>query len=229
MQLQTLDLKNDGLDGGRTMARMLFPSRPDLRKIHFVREFVEQEVMSGKADDMAVKLPTWMLRTLLDSPGKDETKSLAAEATKRGTVAGDLLALIYEMQARHVGEPSFGKAVDHYKGFALGRKYGDGEALKYSEQTLRNYFDEFASVAHLWAAFRLNQGPYAYTEDARSVFHSPKDFLTFLGIAKDVGRFAESFIPKRTKPLRPVIDGEILVQIPADVLPVRLHFRDDPA
>lgn len=208
---------------------MLFPTRPDLREVHFVREVVEQELMSRETGDTPVNLPAWMLRTLLDSPGKDETKRLAAEATKRGTVAGDLLALIYVMEAQNVNEPSFGKAVEHYKGFALGLKYGDGEALKYSEQTLRNYFDEFASVAHLWAAFRLNQGPYAYTEDPRSVFHSPSDLLTFLGIAKDVGRFAESFIPKRTKPPRPVIDGDILVHIPADVLPVKLHFRADPA
>ena len=229
MQLQTLDLKNDGLDGGRVMAWMLFPNRPDIREIHFVREVVEQEVLNGESDDTPVNLPAWMLRTLLESPGKEETGRLAAEATKRGTVAGDLLALIYEMQARRAVEPSFGKAIEHYKGFALGLKYGDGEALKYSEQTLRSYFDEFASVAHLWAAFRLNQGPYAYTKDPQSVFHSPEDLHTFLGIAKAVGQFAESFVPKRTKPPRPVIDGETLVHIPSEVLPVNLTFRGDPA
>ena len=128
------------------------------------------------------------------------------------------------MKVRDLEEPSFGKAVDHYKGFAPGLKYGDGEALKYSEQTLRNYFSEFASVAHLWAAFRLNQGPYKYVNDPRDVFHKPEAMRTFLGVAKSLGEFATTFIPKRTKPPLTVIPDSILIALPDEIAPVRLTF-----
>lgn len=226
--MKFLELRRDGLDGGRALAWMLFPNRPDLRKIHFVRELVEREYMPGAVDDSPLTLPAWMVQSLLNSPGKEEMKDLAADGTKRGTVAGDLLGQIYEMQMMALPEPSFGKAVERYKVFALGLTYGDGEPLKYSEQTLRKYFDEFASVAHLWAAFRLNQGPYAYTDDPRDVFHSSAAFFTFLGIAKAVADFATTFIPKRTKPPRTVIDADVLIHVPDEVSPIRLHFHNNP-
>jgi hypothetical protein len=107
-------------------------------------------------------------------------QALAAEATKQGTVAGDLLGLMYEMHLQGMDEPSFGKAIENYKQFALPLRYGDGEALKRSEATLRQYFNAFESVAHLWAAFRLNQGPYAYTADPKDIFHTPEGLRALL-------------------------------------------------
>jgi len=226
--LQTIDLLGDGLDGGRVMAWMLFPNDPEMRHVHFAREIVEQSLLGGKTQDSLVTVPAWMLRALLDGEGRKAAKAAAANATKQGTVAGDLLALIYEMHARDMPEPSFGKAVEHYKAFALGLKYGDGEALKYSEQTLRNYFNAFESVSHLWAAFRLNMGPHAYTADPRDIFHKPDSLTQFLGVAKAVGEFATTFIPKRTKPPRPVLDVEKMVCIPNNISAVRLIFKELP-
>lgn len=207
------------------MAWMLFPHSQQLRQSHFVRELIKQEYVVDGDGEKVVSLPSWMLQTLLDSPSHSEMVQLAADATKEGTVAGDLLGLIYEMHISGVAEPSFGKAIKRYKEFAIGLKYGDGDALKYSEQTLRNYFNEYASVAHFWAAFRLNQGPYSFTKDARDVFHKEDSFLKFLGVSKSIGNFASSFIPKRTKPPRPVIDRDLIVGIPDSVHSLTLRLK----
>jgi hypothetical protein len=222
--MESLELFGDGMDGGRAMAWMLFPADAALREHHMAREVAEQACKEAAASETISIAPQTLL-ALLDGPGGLEMKRLAAEATKRGTVAGDLLHLLYEMHARGVDEPSFGKALEHYKRFAPGLTYGDGEALKYSEQTLRTYFDEFRSVAHLWAAWRLNTGPYAYLPDPRQVFHDASSLQTFLGVAKGVADFATTFIPKRTKPPRPVIEINDLIAIPESIASIRLTFH----
>lgn len=204
------------------MAWMLFPDDAVMRQAHLAREVVEQMLSSGEVEGSLVTVPVWMLRALADGEGKRTAKAAAGEATKQGTVAGDLLALVYEMHVKGLPEPSFGKAIEQYKKFAVGKKYGNGDALKYSEQTLRTYFDAFEPVSHLWAAFRLNMGPYAYTADPRDVFHKPESLFQFLGVARDVGEFATTFVPKRTKPPRPVLDVANMVSVPTNIPALRV-------
>lgn len=203
---------------------MNFPASREIQRQYFIRHVVKKACDEGGTDE-EVCLRAGLLKELIEGPGFFEMKDMTAEATKRGSVAGDLLHLIYEMHARDLDEPSFGKAIEEYKRFALGGKYGDGEALKYSEQTLRTYFAEYAPVAHLWAAFRLNWGPYAYAKHPQDVFGSPEMFRTFLGVAKAIGEFASTFVPKRTRPAKPVIDPEALAKIPAEIPAVWLTFQ----
>lgn len=218
-----LNLLGDGNDPGRVQALMYFPTSPEIQQQFLVRHICKRACDDGEANT-EVSLRVGYLRDLIEGPGFLEMKLQVEAAVKRGSVAGDLLHLVYEMHARGVPEPSFGKAIDEYKKFALGRKYGDGEALKYSERMLRLYFAEYESVAHIWAAFRLNRGPYKYTEHPEDVFGSPAMFQKFLGVAKAIGDFAASFIPKRTKPAKSVISPEILVRIPDGIPPVHLTF-----
>lgn len=223
--MEKLELLGDGLDGGRVMAWMLFPKEPEVRMVHFVKEVMAQNFIKERASSELVNVPVWALQSLLEGPSKSEIHNLATEATKQGTVAGDLLGLMYEMHLRGVNEPSFGKAVEQYKEFAFGLRYGDSEALKRSEATLRNYFDAFEPVAHLWAAFRLNQGPYTFTTDPRDVFHTSDGLKSMLGVAKTIGEFATTFIPKRTKPPKPVIGSGTLVKIPDEIPALHLIFK----
>ena len=223
--METLELLGDGLDGERVMAWMLFPNEQDLRRAHIVRKMLIDSYIRDRIPSDQVKVPVCVLQSMLDGPSQYELHNRAVEATKQGTVAGDLLALIYEMHLRGVEEPSFGKAIANYKKFALGRRYGDRGALKRSEATLRRYFDSFESVAHLWAALRLNQGPYPYTSVKSDVFHSPEGLQAMLGVAKAVGEFATKFIPKRTKPSKPVISLGTLVKIPEEITAKRLSFK----
>jgi hypothetical protein len=203
---------------------MLFPNDESTRESYLNRELALR-VCNAAHPSEHVSIEPQMLMALADGPGMEELSRQAVEATKRGTVAGDMMNLIYEMHGRGVSEPSFGKAIEGYKSFAPGKKYGDSEALKYSEQTLRNYFDEFRSVAHLWAAFRMNQGPYAYAPDGREIFHDEASLIKMLGVAKGIQEFASTFIPKRTKPALPIIGVEEQVKIPESIAAMRLVFK----
>jgi hypothetical protein len=219
-----LNLLDDGKDPGRVMAVMYFPNNDEVRRQFLVRQLVKQACEDGGAD-AEVSIKASMLRELIEGPGLGEMKSLVEEAVRRGSVAGDLLHLVYEMHARGLQEPSFGKAIEEYKRFALGGKYGDGVPLKISEHMLRTYFNEYASVAHLWAAYRLNHGPYAYAGHPQDVFGSQPMLRRFLGVAKAVGEFACTFAPKRTKPPKPVIDPAEILRLPDDIAPLNLIFR----
>lgn len=221
--MRQLQLEGDGNDPGRVLALMHFPRDGEGERQFYVRHIVKQACDSGAAD-AEVRLPAKLLRELIDGPGYLEMRDKVTESTKRGSVAGDLLHLIYEMHALDFQEPSLRKALAEYKKFSLGRKYGDGSPLKYSERMMRDYWNEYEPVAHLWAAFRLNRGPYAYVADAADVFGSADAFRTFLGVAKAIGEFASTFVPKRTRPAKPVLPPDELVHIPAEIPSIRLAF-----
>lgn len=223
--METLEIAGDGYDGGRVLAWMIFPRSLDLRRHHLAREMAEREVANAAERGSQVLIETSLVRALLDGPGRAEMGELAKEATKRGTVTGDLLNLVYEMSARGADEPSFSKALAEYKAFAPGKRYGDGEPLKYSEQTLRTYFDDFRCVAHLWGAFRLNAGPYAYLEQPAKLFSNDSSLREFLGVAKGLADFATTFVPKRTKPAVAVIERDDLVHIPDSIPAIRFVFK----
>lgn len=219
--MNNIELSGDGLDGVRVMAWMCFPNSHEMRKTLLAREILQNLLSDQSSDAAIVSAPSWVLQCLMSGPSHHEIREQAGEAAKRGNVAGDLLGLIYRMHLEEVEEPSFRKAIADYKRFALGGKYGDGTPLKYSEATLRNYFDEFKSVAHLWAAYRLNQTEYQFTPDKRNFFRDTEALSVCLGVAKGVAEFAASFVPKRWT--APVIEAVLMVQIPNEIstLPLR--------
>lgn len=232
-ETETLEILNDGLDRGRILSWMLFPNSPKLREAFFLRELAQQTVNRADSPSATIEIAASALCTLLDSPGRVEFASLRAEATKRGTVAGDLLGSVYLLHKSGAHRPSLRKAIDIYKDHALGPEqapaptYGDGSALKRSGRTLRTYMAEFEKVAHLWAAFQMNVGPNAISPVQGDVFHDPSATKIFLGVAKAIGEFAGSFVPLGTKPAKPVLDPEVILRIPADIPPVVLNIRQD--
>lgn len=222
--MPVLELLDDGMDSARVVAWMLFPTRPDLQRHHLMRE--EAEAALGAAVEGTVTLSSDAVSSLLRGPGSDEIGRLATEGTKLGTVAGDLVSLYYQMHVFGAEEPSFSKALAEYKEFALGKRYGDGDAMKISEQTLRTYFAEAKAVCHLWAAYRINRGPFAYLDNERDAFRTPDGLRDLLGVAKAIGEFVSSFVPKRTKPPKPLVDPADLLEVPDTVPALRLRVRD---
>jgi hypothetical protein len=130
--------------------------------------------------------------------------------------------LVLMMREDHFGRAaSKEKAVKLYSQFALGQRYGDGEALKYSRATLLAYFDEFKAVAHLWAAQRLNQ----FAARPVDAFGSADGLLSLLGVAKTIGAFASSYVPARTKPPEPLIRRSSLLTIPDGIPEQQIAWR----
>lgn len=202
------------------IAAMLFPRDERLRSGYALRNAWASRI----ASDPSVTAAAGEVEALLDLPSRRELRNEAAEGVKTGSVAGDLLGMIYEQSRLGADEPSMRGALLHYRKWSIGRKYGDGEALKYSDRQLRHYFTAAAPAAHLWAAFRLLQQVTDGGKAYRSAF-KPNGFMFLLGVARSVQDFAEAFIPKRTSPPKPLISGEELHRLPDHIVPVELNFR----
>lgn len=160
------------------------------------------------------------LDLLLESPSYNDFKKITSDAVKKGVIAGDLIACIYLMQLFEIPEPSFNKAIFIMKEFALKHdvQYGDSTRLPRSEQTIRNYWDDFAPVAHLWGAFRINQS--YQLSDANNVFED-ENFKTFLQVAAGFLQFGKEFIPFRAKDKLPLLGNDVWA-LPKTITPRKL-------
>ena len=116
------------------------------------------------------------------------------------------------------------KALIQYREFAVGKKYGDGEALKYSDAQLRAYFEAAAPSAHLWAAYRLLKIIKDRGKAYKTAF-TAEGMPLLLGVAKELQDFATTFIPKGTKPAKPIINMQEMLLLPETIPPVKLPLR----
>jgi len=220
-------LLGDGKDVARITAWMYYPRNEELRQLHMERFEIRDALSEASDGSTFIQVKSDTLLRLLGGPGRNEIAEMQVEAVKQGTAAGDLLHLIYQMHQRGADEPSLGKALKEYQAFSLGPRYGDKTPLKRAEQTLRDCFEAFAPAAHLWAAFRLN-GPFPYVDPPGDLLGTAEGRDRFLGVAKALGEFATTFIPKRTRPAKPVIDPLTLVRIADSVPAMRLTFKEVP-
>lgn len=198
------------------IAAMCFPSNAVNRTAYCLRNDLARRCACE--DD--VKLPATELQRVLDLPSRVELRLASEAGVKHGTVAGDLLAVIYEQWRSGRPEPSMRSAIKFYRCWSVGKKYGDGEAMKYSDMQLRRYFANAAPAAHLWAAFRLTP----HLRDNKSSF--ARDGLPkLLAAAKRIQDFATTFVPKRAKPAKPIIDGSTMLKVPEHI--EASEFEDD--
>ena len=190
------------------IAAMCFPSNAVNRTAYCLRN----EMARRGAGVVSVNLPATELLRLLDLPSREDLRLAADSGVKHGTVAGDLLAVIYEQWRTGRPEPSMRSALKFYRDWSVGKKYGDDEAMKYSDMQLRRYFADASPAAHLWAAFRLmpqlQRDKSAFTRDGL-----PK----LLATAKCIQDFATTFVPKRARPARPIIDGSAMLKVPEHI------------
>ena len=132
--------------------------------------------------------------------------------------------MMYEQCRTQKPEPSMRAALRRYRAWSVGKKYGDGKALKYSDMQLRHYFAEAALAAHLWAAFRLLRTIKDRGKSYNAAF-TPKGMPYFLGIARELQEFAATFVPKRTKPAKPVVNRQNMFLVPASIEPIAIDLR----
>ena len=205
---------------------MVYPRDERLRAAYTLRNAWSRRIGS----DPGATASAGEVQTLLDLPSRRELSDEADKGTKTGLAAGDLLGLIYEQSRMGAPEPSMRAAQRRYADWALGKKYGKkyggGEALKYSTGQLLRFFDEAAPSAHLWAAFRLLKHKTAGGErplTALTAFE-PQDLPLLLGVARAVQDFAETFIPKRSKSAKAIVSGAELHRVPDHIERIELKF-----
>ncbi len=182
---------------------MTFPLDAQLRNQYFaVRRVVADTVDSSDTDKFEIDVRT--IRLLIDAPRNERLKEIVSNATKCGIVAGDILSAMYLMDKFSVTEPSLKKAIHLAQVFDKEEPtYSDGTPMKVSDKAIRECWNKFKRVAHLWAALRLNQS-YPFSPD-HNVF-SLTAFTPFLEVAAEILQFGCAFVPKRTRPAEPVLD-----------------------
>jgi hypothetical protein len=198
---------------------MLYPRDERLRYAYTLRNAWARRIES----DPTVTATAAEIQMLIDLPSRRELQTEAEQGIKTGSASGDLLALIYEQWRLGAPEPSMRAAHRRYTDWAVGKKYGDGESLKYSTGQLLRYFDAATPSAHLWAGYRLLKSIPDGGERYRTAFQ-PHGLPWLLGVARSVQDFAESFIPKRTRPAKPILAGADLHRVPDCIEPIELEF-----
>ena len=199
---------------------MVYPRDERLRAAYTLRNAWSRRL----GGDPGAIASTDEVQALLDLPSRRELRLEADKGVRTGTVAGDLLALIYEQSRIGAPEPSMRSALKRYAKWSIGKKYGDGGLLKYSDGQLRDYFCASSPSAHLWAGFRLLKIIEDEGASYRTAFE-PQGLPLLLGIARSVQDFAESFVPKRTKPAKPIVNGADLHRVPNNIDAIELKLR----
>lgn len=181
-------LKSDCSDIEKIWTLMLYPEEVetslDVATLLSVLESAEE----GDMVDISVAL------RLANAPNREALLDRAIEATRAGSVAGEIACYLYLMRA-YGYEPSMNKAI--YLAEVYGKKatYGDGKKLYTSERPIRNQWRKYKNVAHLWGAWRMQRfHPYLAERLAPLSAEGFKDFL-------EVAKTIQDFLTSEGKPV----------------------------
>jgi hypothetical protein len=195
---------------------MVYPEDEERRSrwlaVHSVGMLTE-----GVEPDQEVRVHARILRLVLDAPSSSERRAETVELTKRGMIAGWILASLYVMNRFDLA-PSMNRALWCAYKFASEQKFGDGSSIQRSEPTIRKFWKEFQPVAHFWAAAELNRSyPFA---DERGLFGD--DFTRFLGVAAGLLRFGTTWVNDVAREKQPPVDRARAWSLPTSVEPLNL-------
>ena len=142
-----------------------------------------------------------MVCILLNASSYEDTVERAVKASKKGSVAGDILDYVAQMYFTGHKQPSVRKAVyvaEKYLSNAV-----DGYSKKSGSSSIFIYecWKEYKTVAHLWAAFRVLQFSNQ-EEENKHILNNDNPLLQlhnrgldkFLAIAEAFRNFGESYI-----------------------------------
>ncbi|MDP2141622.1 MAG: hypothetical protein Q8L20_12505 [Gammaproteobacteria bacterium] len=223
-------------DIGWILSIMLFPNDEALRNQNYGINVAKLELskadersekwLSPQSESLEPSLSTRKITTLLiDAPSDADFKKIRTERMKRGCIAGQVLTSLYLMDRFKWEEPSLHKAIYVTEKFGKKTKYSDGSKLP-AESKIKEYWKEYKSVAHFWAALELN-GSYTFVSDKYDCF-SDKGFTQFLQVAAGIYDFGIEFIPKRARPRKPILDAEECWVLDSSIRPVELQSDIKP-
>ena len=200
------------------IAAMLFPRNRAWRAVYRLRNEWEGRLATSAAPYTLTKAE---VQAFLDAPDRAFLRGTAHLGVKQGSVAGDLLGLLYESHRRGVA-PSLRSALSKYRAWAPGKRYGDATPLKYSDSQLRQYFDAASPAAHLWAALRHMQH-LGDSGESYGVAFEREGLPYTLGLAAEFQRFAINLMPRRAQ--KPVFDSAEMLLLPDSIAPVQPEIQ----
>ena len=150
-------------------ATMLWPDDRERWRHYCAVDYANRFVHEDDSPEIC-QWPASLIRSLLEAPSRSQVKRDTAQATKRGIIAGYIFVFMYLMDLRRDRLPDRGaKGASLSKAKFLAQKkaqsgtsYGDGTKLFTSDTTIEQCWQDYRSVAHLWAAGLMNKFvPYA--------------------------------------------------------------------
>ena len=216
-----LNLEGNQSDILKVLAIMLFPENEKLQK-QYICATLE---LNGTVDATFYKPyaidKNDSPKILLDSPtSKQFSEKIVPKATQKAIVVGSMLTALYLMDMHEFESPSKSKA--RHIAIFLTRKIlnSDDKHLTLSERTVDKYWNEYKSVAHLWAAFVLNN-EYTYHNDDNIFI--PDAFPTFLEIAASLQDFGTSFSSDQLISNESILNLNSLWSLPEDMVRKKLN------
>jgi len=219
----------DITNGNWILSIMEFPSDPAGRQTAYAIRSVET-ALALAPDERHLSVSRDALGLILGAANSAGMRGRIANSVMRGSVAGDLLVTLYTLNSfpDYFDKPSMNQAI--HVASAFGRAVRkDPVFTPTSASEIRECFHEFRTVAHLWAAFRLNMSlPIRSNGDWLA---TPEAFNDFLGVAAALQDFGCRFCPPaRVKAnRRPLLGHNDLWRIPAHIPRLQPPWKKPPA
>jgi hypothetical protein len=206
----------------RLHALMLAPGDAEFRRALYACEYVRG--FEWDTPGATVTVFTELIHDLLHAPAYKDLVAGVKERTKRATLAGYVLCSLFLMSrypelmgARSSGGPSLNKAfhVCTHLASAESWTYGDGKPLPKSDTPVKAAWEEFKSVAHIWAAYSWNLAMPAAPQ--REILR-PENIRAFLQTARYFEEFGKSLmLDKRSAGTKErLLRSDDLWQVPED-------------
>ena len=200
-----------------------FPNDLNLRHQYFIKSIIEDKSADSNDGDK-FEIDAKSLSLMIGAPSLEEFKLKRCKIIKEATVIGDVLNIIYLMVKFNLPEPSLNKAYFVSQQFAKETKYGDGTPMAISERYIKERWQKYKLVAHLWGASRfLLKAPHP-----KNIESTVEYFKLFLGVAKELQTFGLNYIPLRAKPQVPLLDYQSLWLLPESIEPKTLVSNIQP-
>jgi hypothetical protein len=190
---------------------LYYPNEPEKRKeflmahtCHLGFKFWSEEAFKDRID------PFTYLKTInYASSYNDFAKDMIKRGKDINTAGNILVKLLWMERNENIKEPSIRKAVALLMDTHLKQKEFRKAKFQLTAKGIRNCWDEFKNVSHLWAA-------YYYKEPSLSNSYSKfsETFSIFLGVAEYFRNFAISTIQVRSK--TPILKAEEAWKVPED-------------
>lgn len=161
------------------LAAMYFPEDNYLYNSYLIRNAYKVALTNNQVTiDLADRV--------LDTASRNELIEASKTATKKGSVAGSILAHMYLSSKEKRSSNSLNKAIKFYGEWTSRTKlYGDETPIPRGETTLKAYIRELTKVSQYWATFIMHKHNVFINENL-----SPsKDTESFIHAAKHIQEF----------------------------------------
>ncbi|MBC7619249.1 MAG: hypothetical protein H7293_09750 [Candidatus Saccharibacteria bacterium] len=182
------------LDSKMVQSIMLWPESEEKRH-HFLTVDSVKGILGSIESNGAEVWETSLIQSLLDAPSSQEILDQVRYCTKRAVIAGNVFNFMFFMDRlkdrlppRGAKGASINKAIYLATQWAkTGATFGDGSKMLVSDRLVQECWQEYRSVAHLWAAYEINR-IFPVSEMNQKFVH-PENFQNFM----EAGAYMQMF------------------------------------